>query len=274
MGADCRRRAHDDVIRIAAVGCSSIAVALQLVTWTPAATAPDLTVRFRGPFGSGADAAWLLEPSTRPTSVVVFLHGWKLAPPSPSYPWVGQFRPWLDHLVSGGSVVLFAAYQRGGDAQGPVRVESLRHGLEQGFRHLPRLRLPVIVAGYSYGASLAFYYAALAGRWHLPAVGAVDSIFPAEPIPGAALPPLSRSVRVLIQVGDRDSVAGRGGAEAFWSWLATPPGLSRQLVVVHSSPGFEALHASPKLSTPQARRAFWTPLDGLIDAARRHFNSH
>jgi hypothetical protein len=105
-------------------------------------------------------------------------------------------------------------------------------------------------------------------------VGAVDSIFPAEPIPGAALPPLSRSVRVLIQVGDRDSVAGRGGAEAFWSWLATPPGLSRQLVVVHSSPGFEALHASPKLSTPQARRAFWTPLDGLIDAARRHFNSH
>ncbi len=125
--------------RIAAVGCSSIAVALQLVTWTPAATAPDLTVRFRGPFGSGADAAWLLEPSTRPTSVVVFLHGWKLAPPSPSYPWVGQFRPWLDHLVSGGSVVLFAAYQRGGDAQGPVRVESLRHGLEQGFGHLPRL---------------------------------------------------------------------------------------------------------------------------------------
>ena len=102
------------MIRIAAIGCSSIAVALQVVTWTPAATALDLTVRFRGPFGSGADA--------------------------------------------------------------------------------------------------------------------------------------------------------------FWSWLSSPIGRKQQLVVVHSSPGFEAVHASPKLSTARARQAFWTPLDGLIDAARRHFS--
>jgi hypothetical protein len=215
----------------------------------------------------------LLEPSTRPKTIVVFLHGWKLSPPSAASPWVGQFQPWLDHLVWRGSAVLFPAYQLGGDAQGPVRVVSLRRGLEHGFAHLPRVRLPVVVAGYSYGASLAFYYAALADRWHLPPVDAVDSIFPAGPIPGARLPALGHAIRVLIQVGDHDTVAGRSGADAFWSWLGKRGGGRQQLVVVHSSPGFDVVHAAPKTTTAAARRSFWSPLDALVDAARAHAGS-
>lgn len=240
--------------------CGLLAAAL------PAAGGAAPGVVFRGPFGSGPDAVWLLTPRSRPTSVVVFLHGWKVAPPSPSYPWVGQFRPWLDHLVARGSAVVFPAYQSGGDAQGPARVISLRHGLRTGFNRLPK-QLPVVVVGYSYGASLGFYYAANARRWRLPAPVAVDAVFPAGLIPGAVLPELPKRVRVLIEVGGEDAVAGRGGADAFWSWLSTRRGARQRLVVVRSSPGFAAVHAAPKLSTPPARQAFWSPLDALIAAS-------
>jgi dienelactone hydrolase len=226
------------------------------------------TPLFRGPFGSGANRVWLVQPRSDARSVVVFLHGWKVAPPSPSYPWVGQFRPWIDHLVARGSAVVFPAYQTGTDVQGSARVTSLRRGLEEGFKHLPKPIPPVVAAGYSYGASLAFYYAANASAWKLPAPVAVDAVFPAGLIPGAALPPLPRRVEVLIQVGDEDTVAGRGGADAFWSWLSGR-GTRQRLVVVRSAPGFAAVHAAPKLATAPARRAFWAPLDGLVAGGRR-----
>lgn len=254
MGGDGRTRPDAVVIRLAVVVCT-------LAALSPAPV-------FRGPYGSGADAVWLLLPRSHPRSVVVFLHGWKVAPPSRSAPWVGQFRPWLDHLVANGSAVVFPAYQTGSDAQGPARVASLRRGLDEGFRRLGQRGLPVVVAGYSYGASLGFYYAANARAWNLPEPAAVDAVFPAGRIPRAPLPALAERVEVLIEVGDRDTVAGRGGADAFWSWLSGRPGARQRLVVVRSSPGFSAVHAAPKLSTPPARAAFWRPLDALIARAR------
>jgi hypothetical protein len=253
------------VIRIAAAVC---ALAAATLPGAIAAHGSPPGETFRGPFGSGAAAVWLLEPPSPVRSVVVFLHGWKLAAPSPSYPWVGQFRPWLDHLVAGGSAVLFPAYQTGGDLQGPARVASLRRGLKEGFSRLSRRGLPIVVAGYSYGASLGFYYAANADGWSLPVPAAVDAVFPAGLIPRATLPDLPKRVAVLIEVGDRDTVAGRGGADAFWSWLAGRPGASQRLVVVRSTRGFAAVHAAPKLSTPPARQAFWRPLDNLVARAR------
>lgn len=233
-----------------------------------AATRATATPVFLGPYGRGADRVWLLVPRSRPTSVVVFLHGWKVAPPSPGYPWVGQFRPWLDHLVGRGSAVVFPAYQTGGDAQGPERVSSLRNGLATGLRRLGHAGLPVVVAGYSYGASLGLYYAANASRWRLPRPAAVDAVFPAGMIAGAALPTLPAWVRVLIEIGDRDTVAGRAGADQFLAWLAHRPGRRQKLVLVRSRPGFTAVHAAPKLATRAARRAFWAPLDRLISAVR------
>lgn len=250
---------------------SCAAVLFALTAGVLAATACGAPVPvFRGPFGSGASRVWIVQPRSDARSVVVFLHGWKVAPPSPSYPWVGQFRPWIDHLVARGSEVIFPAYQTGTDAQGPGRVTSLRRGLVEGFRHVPKPIPPVVAAGYSYGASLAFYYAANAHAWSLAAPVAVDAVFPAGMIPGVALPPLSGRVQVLIQVGDEDTVAGRGGADAFWSWLSgRHGGPQRRLVVVRSAPGFAAVHAAPKLATAPARRAFWAPLDGLVAGARR-----
>jgi acetyl esterase/lipase len=230
----------------------------------PAATQSVPDARIEGPFGIGASAVWLLRPQTHPRSIVVFGHGWKLFPPSPLHPWVGQFQPWLDHLVAHGSAVIFPRYQLGGDESGPARVRSFRQGLADGFARLGLTGLPVVAAGYSYGGSLAFYYAANARSWRLPVPEAVVSIFPAGPIPGAMLAPLPAHVRVLIQVGDRDVEAGRGGADAFWAWLAGHPASRKRFEVVRSGPSLLATHAAPKLNTAGARRAFWAPLDALV----------
>jgi hypothetical protein len=169
-----------------------------------------------------------------------------------------------------GDVVIFPRYQLGGDEPGATRASAFRAGVAEGFRRLALpADTPVVASGYSYGASLALTYAANAHRWRLPEPRAVDAVFPAGEIPGIPLPALPRSTDVLLQVGDHDTVAGSGGASGFWAWLARHPPNRKRYQVVRSHGSFVADHASPKATTPEARAAFWTPLDRLVARARR-----
>jgi hypothetical protein len=224
----------------------------------------------RGPYGRGADQVWIVRRPGPVRAVVVFGHGWKVAPPSASYPWVGQFWPWLDHLTARGDAVIFPRYQLGGDEPGAGRASAYRAGVAEGFRRLALpADTPVVAAGYSYGATLALTYAANARRWRLPEPRAVDAVFPAGEIPGVPLPPPPPSTDILLQVGEHDTAAGPGGASAFWAWLARHPPNRKRYQVVRSHGSFVADHASPKATTAEARAAFWTPLDQLISHARR-----
>jgi pimeloyl-ACP methyl ester carboxylesterase len=258
-----------DPDRVVTGGRVALAVAAVVLSGASAAAVADAG-RIEGPFGRSAAQVWIVVPKGRTRSIVVFGHGWKLSPPVPSLAWVDQFRPWLDHLASRGSAVVFPRYQVGAnDSRGSARVLAYRRGLSAAFAHLRRPRVPVVVAGYSYGASLAFYYAANASRWGLPSPVAVDSVFPAGLIPGLPLPPLAPTVRVLIQVGDQDTEAGPAGASAFWAWLQGHPRDRKRYEVVASTSELAITHAAPKETRPAARRAFWQPLDALIAAARR-----
>jgi hypothetical protein len=241
-----------------------------MATMAAGAAAVALQSPVHGPYGRGVDQVWIVRRPGPVHTVVVFGHGWKVAPPSPSYPWVGQFWPWLDHLTARGDAVIFPRYQLGGDQPGAARASAYRAGLAEGFRRLALpADTPVVAMGYSYGASLALSYAANARRWHLPQPRAVDAVFPAGQIPGVPLPPLTRSTDVLLQVGEHDTVAGAGGASAFWAWLARHPPNRKRYEVVRSHGSFVADHAAPKATTAEARAAFWTPLDLLIARARR-----
>jgi hypothetical protein len=243
----------------------AVVAALLAGSGQTAAAAPRLPIE--GPFGAGAAQVWILRPSGPVQRVVVFGHGWKLAPPSSAHPWVRQFGPWLEHLLAGGNAVVFPRYQVGGDEPGPARVRAFRLGLREGFARLNATAPVVVVVGYSYGATLAVTYAANAGRWGLPRPVAVDAIFPAGLVPGVALPALDRRVAVLVQVGDRDTVAGAPGARAIWDWLRGHTAKRYQVVTSHGA--FVAVHAAPKEINADAQRAFWRPLDTLIAAARR-----
>jgi pimeloyl-ACP methyl ester carboxylesterase len=240
-----------------------------LAVSVPASARPGET-GVQGPFGVGADQVWLLRPHGKIQHVVVFGHGWKNAPPSAMHPWVGQFRPWLEHLVRHGNAVLFPRYQLGtGDSQGPERATAYRKGLEIGFARLGAPGVPVIAVGYSFGASLAYAYAANAHRWRLPEPSALDCVFPAGPVAGLPRIQMPDAVRVLIQVGDRDTEAGAGGANEFWALLRSHPDTRKRYSVVRSSSGFIADHAAPKRSNTAAAGAFWAPLDALIAATQR-----
>jgi hypothetical protein len=235
---------------------------------SPTATGCRIGGSFGGPFGTGAAQVWVLRPNGKTRDVVVFGHGWKVAPPSAAYPWVRQFCPWIDHLLDGGSAVIFPRYQLGnGDPQDAGRVRDFASAVRVGYSRLGRPKLPFVAVGYSFGASLVFYYGANARRWHLPQPRAVDAVFTAGQIPGVTLPPLAKSVRVLIQVGDADTEAGRGGADQFWAWLRDHPASRKRYEIVRSTTGFTANHTAPKDSTPTARAAFWAPLDRLISLA-------
>ncbi len=248
----------------------SVALLAIALAATPRPAHARLPGTLSGPFGRGAAEVWLLRPHGPIRNVVVFGHGWKLAPPSPAYPWVGQFQPWLDHLLAGGSAIIFPRYQLGtGDAQDSGRVRDFATGIRTGYRRLGQPKLPFVAVGYSFGATLAFYYAANAGAWRLPRPRAVQAVFPAGTIAGAPLPRLAPSVDVLIQVGDADTEAGHGGADAFWNWLAGHPASQKHYQLVRSTTLLAATHAAPKSATPAARRAFWTPLDRLIAGAQR-----
>jgi dienelactone hydrolase len=233
-------------------------------------TAVLLQTPVHGPYGHGDAQVWVLRPTGQVRAVVIFGHGWKVAPPSRSYPWVGQFRPWLDHLTAEGVAVVFPRYQLGGDTPGAPRAVAYRTGVTDGLRRLAlRPGTPVVAMGYSYGATLALTYAANARSWQLPTPRAVDAVFPAGEIPGVPLPALPPSTDVLIQVGDRDTNAGPAGASAFWAWLARHPAAHKRYQVVRSHGSFVADHPSPKSTTADARAAFWTPLDHLIARAQR-----
>ncbi|MGZ4358622.1 MAG: hypothetical protein ACXVZW_02450 [Gaiellaceae bacterium] len=226
--------------------------------------------RVEGPFGRGAAQVWLVLPPGRVRGVVVFVHGWKSRPPASADEWVSQFRPWLTHLTDEGQAVVFPRYEPGhGYVTSPSLVESLRRGLVAGFRRLGELDVPVVACGYSFGGSLVFYLAANAARWGLPVPRAIDSVFPAATIRGAALRRIPADVHVLLEVGDRDHVAGSYGADLFWRLLGRWRHERRTYRRVLSGAGLSAVHSAPKLSSEAARRAFWLPLDGLIASARQ-----
>lgn len=223
------------------------------------------------PYGEGAAQVWVLTPNVADIrSVVVFIHGWTATTP---FEW---HQAWLDHLLAAGSAVVFPVYQPGStDDPQVTTILDLRKGLRRGFAALGQSELPVVAAGFSFGASLAFYYAANARYWGLPSPRAVYSIFPVDPIafdPGLTRLPRLRvnsRIRVAILVGDRDYVVGDGGARAFWNWL---PALSRRLStyrVIRTTDRLLADHESPTdVQSAEVRRVFWRPLDALIDHAR------
>jgi hypothetical protein len=225
--------------------------------------------------GHGAAETWVYLPEGAPACAVVFLHGAGDLTPA-------AYRAWLSYLAIGmRCAVIFPRYQATA-AVAPLSNASL-HGLRAGvsaaFAYLRTARFglyrdplpkhfPVVVAGYASGGVLALYAAANAKGWGVPVPVAVDSIFPVEGrVRGVPLTPLPAATRVLIQAGDRDKVGGQAAARSLLRSLASHPVARKRLQVVHSTPGFAAVHNAPLQATTAATSIFWDPLDAFIDAA-------
>jgi hypothetical protein len=219
------------------------------------------------PYGLGAGRVWVFEPvDAKVESVVVYLHGWGANLP---FEW---HQAWIEHLLARGSAVLFPEYQDGVDDAFVVAPYDLRVGVRLGFRALRERDVPVVAAGFSVGASLAFVYAANAKRWSVPAPRAVYSIFPVDPLlidPSLDVSKID-DTRVVLLVGDHDEVVGRQGGDAFWSMLRSVPASEKEYRTIRTTDEFLADHEAPTaVLDPDVRRAFWDPLDRLVASARR-----
>jgi acetyl esterase/lipase len=218
------------------------------------------------PYGRDAGRVWVLTPTTGDVeSVVVYLHGWGARLP---FEW---HQAWFEHLLQRGSIVLFPEYQDGADDAWIVAPYDLRDGLRRGFRALGDVDVPVIAAGFSVGATLAFVYAARASGWGVPPPRSVYGIFPADPFqidPTLDLSEL-RETRVVLLVGDRDDIAGRHGADALVEKLGSLPAGLLDYRVVRTTDNLLGDHEAPTyVDDPAVRATFWRPLDELVDAAR------
>jgi predicted esterase len=243
------------LLALLAVGCGS-----------SSATSSPPRVGLHGPFGKGADQVWIFEPRGRPRSVVVFIHGLGRGELTPA-----NHRPWLEHLATRGSVVLYPRYEQ--RLGGPDAVLHVLAGVRIALRRLHTGRLPHVAIGYSRGGEIVVDYAALArGAGLAPA--AVLSVFPGtvDPAdPALDLRALDPRTRLTILLGDRDEVVDGAGGRQLLARLASAgfPAHRISLVVVHSRPGFVVTHTAPLEITPAAKAAFWARADRIVASASR-----
>ena len=241
------------------VGLDAAAAALALGACSPALAAPKPIV-----LGAGADEVWILRPTVAVRDIVVFGHGWSTPMPSDA------FAPWIRHLQGRGSIVVYPRYRVGAADSTSGALLAFRAGVVAALHALGRMRVPILALGKSFGASAVFYYAAAARSWGVAGPAAVVSIFPALPVGALPAGRIPNDVYVRLFVRDRDTTAGSGGANAFWSWLSGHPARLKSYVVIHSRPGFVADHDSAQRADPTARAVFWGPVDTLLTRLIRH----
>jgi dienelactone hydrolase len=214
-----------------------------------AALAAAFVLAVPAPLGDGGRQVWVLRPAVEPRAVVVFAHGFGDTG-EPGHPWV-------DHLLARGNVVVWPRYQSSVDEPRNATVVNLREGLRLAFAD-PELRgLPVVAAGYSWGAKLVFHYGVNARRWGLPEPRAILSMFPGSLERG--LPPrgpLPKTIQVLLLAGGGDDPAA---ATAYWRWLSAHPAGRKAYRVL---PGLT--HDAPMHTDAAAQRTFWSALDALV----------
>ena len=188
-------------------------------------------------------------------ATVVLYHGWTDIEPD-------DYLPWIEHLNSEGVVVIFPRYQRSVISSPAEMLADVETATRDGLDKAPPAG-PVIAVGYSLGGGYSVVYGANAAAWNVPAPTAIYAIFPAmPPVVPEPFGTVPQETPVTMLVGDRDAVVGDSGATALAAAIAPHPATIRTLAST-STMVFE--HLAPKRIDSAAQRAFWLPLDRLID---------
>ena len=218
-----------------------------------------------GPFTNGANGVWIFQPAGKPKRVVIYFHG--QGGPTEATP--ANHRPWIDHLVSRGAVVIYPRYELNYSRRVPVPAVS---GVQRAVKQLHLAGLPVLSLGYSRGAALAVEYAAVAGDYHVPVPDAIESVNPVpvgEQARAVNLVPIRPKTVLGVIVSDRDPHASDGARLLLYRLRnAGFPGGRIELNIARSHGTFIADHLAPLRADPAARAAYWAPTDALISQLR------
>jgi predicted alpha/beta-hydrolase family hydrolase len=217
-----------------------------------------------GPIVKGPKGVWLFQPAGKPKNVVVYFHG--QGGPTEATP--KNHRPWIDHLVSRGSIVVYPRWELNYEID-PV-VYALQ-GVQTAMKRVENAdKLPVLALGYSRGGAMAVEYAAVAPGNDAPVPDQVISVFPAgqgNERRSIDLSTLDPSTRLLIQIGTEDTVVDGAGARYLLGRLQRGgfPGENIKVDVVRSKIGFSSDHFAPLGTSALAQAAFWAPADRALD---------
>jgi hypothetical protein len=213
-----------------------------------------------------AKGAWIFRPAGTPKRLVIFFHGQGDATEATPV----NHRPWIDHLVKKGAVVVYPRYEQ---VYSPAILDPAVAGVRKASGRLDLKGLPVLALGYSRGAALAVEYAAVAARQQVPVPDAVESVNPVpygETSRVVDLSPVRRRTVLAVIVSEKDPHAA-DGAELLLQRLRVTgfPGSQIELNIAHSKGSFTADHLGPLSSSPAARAAYWAPTDALIRQLKR-----
>ena len=202
-----------------------------------------------------AAAAAVFPAKATERATVVLYHGWTDLEPD-------DYLIWIEHLNNEGVTVIFPRYQQSVLSSPDQMLTDAETATRDGFDKAPPSG-PVIAVGYSLGGGYAVVYGANAAAWKVPAPVSVYVIFPAEP-PVVPKPfgTVPAKTPVTMLVGDRDTVVGGSGAAALAAAIAPHPTTIRTL---SSTSAIAFDHLSAKRTDSAAQRAFWVPLDRIID---------
>jgi hypothetical protein len=213
-----------------------------------------------------AKGAWIFRPAGTPKRLVIFFHG--QGGETESTP--ANHRPWIDHLVKKGAVVVYPRYEQ---VYSPAVLDPAVAGVRQASGRLELKGLPVLALGYSRGAALAVEYAAVAAGRHVPVPDAVESVNPVpygETAHIVDLSPLGPRTVLAVIVSEKDPHATDGAGLLFQRLRQSGfPGNQIELNIARSRGSFTADHLAPLSSSPAARAAYWAPTDALIRALNR-----
>jgi len=214
-----------------------------------------------GPLVKGANGVWIFRPAGQPKRLTIFFHG--QGGPVEATP--ANHRPWIDHLVARGSVVIYPRYEISYRA---AVMEPTIAGIRRASGRVDVDDLPVLALGYSRGAALAVEYGAVAESKHLPVPDAIESVNPVpfgEQAQLVDLSPLRPNTVISVLMSEEDPHA-LDGARLLMRRLETVdfPADQVRLGVARSNKTFVADHLAPLRSSPSARAAYWTPTDKLL----------
>jgi acetyl esterase/lipase len=208
-----------------------------------------------------ANGVWMFLPAGKPKRLVIFFHG--QGGPTEATP--QNHRPWIDHLVKRGAVVVYPRYEL--DYSRAV-IDPAIQGIQTANKSLSLAGLPVMALGYSRGAAMAVEYAALAARRGVPVPDAVETVNPVpygETARIVNLKPIRASTILAVLISDKDPHAIDGSTMLLHRLRdADFPGNQIELNVAHSKKGFVADHLAPLSTEPAARAAYWGPTDSLL----------
>jgi hypothetical protein len=208
-----------------------------------------------------ANGVWMFLPAGKPKRLVIFFHG--QGGPTEATP--QNHRPWIDHLVQRGAVVVYPRYEL--DYSAAV-IDPAIQGIQTANKRLTLAGLPVMALGYSRGAAMAVEYAALAARRGVPVPDAVETVNPVpygETARIVNLKPIQPATILAVLISDKDPHAIDGSTMLLHRLRdAGFPGKQIELNVARSRKGFVADHLAPLSDAPAARAAYWGPTDALL----------